>query len=207
MMSAKKKLTEQDIQNMFLDYLSGMSYAKLANKYDVSRAYINNIVTKEKWAEKKSETRQLQLEELKATYVESSKEVVQDFFNIDMHLYNVLKDKIMNYSNIFIGKDCNFSWYKFNECVDSILKLQSEIKDLTGVLSIKETYDILIKQQNIDLRKVGMGIGDDVIIEDNFMEALGIVADNVFGDNKEIIDKEIKKYTSQQETKNPKIDD
>ena len=202
-----KRLTNDTKQAIFLDYLTGMSYKKLANKYEISTATINKLVTEEKWAEKKSETRQLQLNELKATYVESSKQVVQDFFNVDMHLYNQLKDAIFNDPNIFIGKDGNFSLYKFNECIDCLLKLQGEIKDLTGVLSIKETYDILIKQQNIDLRKIGMGLDEELVIEDNFMQALGIVADNVFKDVNEQLQQEVDKYTTQKQTKNPKHDE
>ena len=196
-----RKLQSKKERNleMYMKYLEGIPLQDIADEYGLTYAYVKNLSSQEKWADRKFTNATEAIEIFNTKFINASEQLIEEFFANDKKAYNLVID-MLNNPECYCGKDGTPSIYKLRQIVETMVILEDRLKDLTGIVTPSELL-------NAKIRAIQNGISNEIIIEDNFMEALGIVADNVFGDNQDLLDNEINKYTRQQETKNPKYKD
>ena len=86
----------------------------------------------------------------------------------------------------------NLSIYKLNQCADILQKAHQGQMLTSGFMSREVQAKIELQRKSVDMREVLAGLGEDEVIQDNFLEALGIAAEKIGITSKEEVKDESK---------------
>lgn len=167
-----KKVTDQMKQEMFLDYISGMSYKDIADKHGVKPSVINRLVTEGRWVERKTKARTLSIDKIQMVYVDAGVEIVNRFVRNNMKAYNEVED-ILNDNEALLDKNGKKSIYKLREVVETMHTVENQIKSYMNILDTKDAYDLQLKQKQIEMKLAMAGIQtEEDEPQDNFSDVL-----------------------------------
>lgn len=167
-----KKVTDQMKQEMFLDYISGMSYKDIADKHGVKASVINRLVTEGRWVERKTKARTLSIDKIQMVYVDAGVEIVNRFVRNNMKAYNEVED-ILNDNEALLDKNGKKSIYKLREVVETMHTVENQIKSYMNILDTKDAYDLQLKQKQIEMKLAMAGIQtEEDEPQDNFSDVL-----------------------------------
>lgn len=197
-----RKLQSKKERNleMYKMYLEGIPFTDIAEHFGMSPQSVKNISCKEKWADRKFTNATEAIEIFNTKFINAAEQLIEEFYENDRYAYRQVIEMLKD-PKCYCGKDGVPSIYKLRQIVETMVILEDRLKDLTGIVRPSE-----LLQAKIKAIQYGMTNEDDVI-EDNFLQALGFTATQVFGDNKENMENDINKYTSQTSTQNPKYED
>ena len=196
-----RKLQSKKERNleMYKMYLEGIPFTDIAEQFGMSPQSVKNISCKEKWAERKFTNATEAIEIFNTKFINTAEQLIEEFYANDKYAYRQVIEMLKD-PNCYMSNGVP-SIYKLRQIVETMVILEDRLKDLTGIVPASD-----LLQAKIKAIQYGMTNEDDVI-EDNFLQALGFTATQVFGDNKENMENDINKYTSQSSTKNPKYED
>ena len=175
-----KMTVEERNRLMKLEYLNGgVSLQDLAGMYGISYQTIRGLSSKEKWKEQKEQfarnITKMTEEQLTSIYVAAGVDV-----NI---LYNNAWQALMNEAVQMLKtkegltKNGVLDVYKLNQLADVLTKAQTGQNLCNGFISATDKAKIDIQREQMDLKKMILGMSDDTVIEDNFLECLNQAAE------------------------------
>lgn len=176
---SRKRVTPDIKKAMFADYLAGMTFVNMAKKYGFSVNTINNTVVKNNWQEKKVLSHEAMIDTLRVKYINAGDDLIERHFKIASKLLDTLEKEIDNPESL-INKEGEISQYKLGAYIDNYMKLVQQMNQLTGSMSAKDVYELKLKHEALEIKKLEKGIGiDEGVVEDNFLDALNATAINI----------------------------
>lgn len=189
----KSQSKKERNMEMYVKYIEGIPLQDIADEYGLSYQYVKNLSSKEKWADRKFINATEAIEIFNTKFINTAENLIEEFYANDKQAYRLVIE-MLNNPECYCSKDGVASIYKLRQIVETMVILEDRLKDLTGIVTPSELL-------NAKIRAIQNGMSNDIIIEDNFMEALIGVGANVFGTNEEQLEKDINKYTSQDSSK------
>ena len=168
----KNKLTDEQINQLYLDYCANYTYKELAAKHGVSESYITKLVHKEGWAQKRKQTKELAMENIQTAYIDASEQLVDRYFQAGYKLLCLWEQSMEGNAGSLLDKQGKFSQFKLAQAVQNIVQIKAFLDDCTGVMSFKDAMDLKYKYEQMDLKKALAGIGVSDEVQDNFVEIL-----------------------------------
>lgn len=171
---------EERNRRMKLEYVNGgISLKDLGIKYGVSYARIRAISCEEKWGEYKEKFKAQISDEvekqLSGIYVSTQVDVNIIYNNAWQLLVQEVVRALNNKDGLKNAKG-EIDWYKVNQLADVLTKAHSGQQLTTGFITREAQAKIDIQRESLDVRKQLVGLVEDEIIKDNFLEALNASA-------------------------------
>lgn len=169
-----KKVTEKMKQELFLDYISGMTYKELANKQGITVAAVNRLVSEGKWADRKTKARKASIDKIQMVYVDAGVEIVNRFVHNNMRAYGEVEN-MLNNPECITDKNGKPSVYKLREVVETMHTVENQIKSYMNILDTKDAYELQMKQKQLEAKLAMAGIqdgDDDSNVQDTFSDVL-----------------------------------
>lgn len=169
-----KKVTEKMKQELFLDYISGMTYKELANKQGITVAAVNRLVCENKWADRKTKARKASIDKIQMVYVDAGVEIVNRFVHNNMRAYAEVEN-MLNNPDCITDKNGKPSVYKLREVVETMHTVENQIKSYMNILDTKDAYELQMKQKQLEAKLAMAGVQDgedDTNVQDSFSDVL-----------------------------------
>lgn len=177
---------EERNRRMKLLYVnSGMDLKDIGKKFGLTEGTMKQISHKEKWREYKNKFKQqidAEIEgQLKEIYVTTGVDINIMYNNAwQQMMWKVLE--LLGTKEGLLDKQGHLSIYKLNQCAEILQKAHQGQMITSGFMSREAQAKIDIQRKALDIREILAGLDEDEVIEDNFLQALNIAAQKVFGD-------------------------
>lgn len=172
MAGRKNKLSDAQIEQMYVDYCANFTYKELGDKYGVSDSYITKLVHREGWVAKRKQSKALALESIQTAYIDASTELVDRYFQAGYKLLCLWEESMAGNAASVLDKQGKFSQFKLAQSVQNIIAIKAFLDDCTGVMNFKDAMELKYKYEQMDLKKAIAGLGGDETVQDNFIEIL-----------------------------------
>lgn len=178
---------EERNRRMKLEYVNGgKSLKDIAIDYGLTYNTVRVMSCEQKWkdyklafAQKVSKEAEEQLMEI---YVNTKVDVNLMYNNAWQTLMQTVV-KMLNTKEGLLDKHGELSIYKLNALADVLTKAQAGQNLCTGFISKEAQIKLDMQREALDLKNILAGLGDEEVIDDNFLQALNDTARKVFGDN------------------------
>lgn len=169
-----KRISKEDRDKMFLDYIAGYTHAQLTEKYNITHYNLCKIIQRNGWVEKKKTTKKVQLANLEVTFVDGHDQLIDVYFRDLYTMLNIIQLQLHTApERAFLDRYGNFSYNKFQMAVDTYARLMQTLDSITGGgFTAKDVEDLKLKYEQLDLKKLLAGLSLDDATADNFMEVL-----------------------------------
>ena len=178
--------TEERNRRMKLEYVNGgKSLKDIAIDYGLTYNTVRVMSCEQKWKEYKRQFEQKVSKEAEEQLLEvyvNTKVDVNLMYNNAWQTVMITAVKMLNTKEGLMGKDGQLSIYKLNALADVLSKAQAGQNLCTGFISKEAQIKLDMQREAMDLKNILAGLGDDEVIEDNFLQALNDAATKVFGD-------------------------
>ena len=187
---------EERNRRMKLLYVNGgMELKDIGAQYGLTEGTVKQIAHKERWKEYKDKFKQqidLEIEgKLKDVYVNTGVDINIMYNNAWQTLMWKVQEMLGTKEGLLDSKG-NLSIYKLNQCADILQKAHQGQMLTSGFMSREVQAKIELQRKSVDMREVLAGLGEDEVIQDNFLEALGIAAEKIGITSKEEVKDESK---------------
>ena len=187
---------EERNRRMKLLYVNGgMELKDIGAQYGLTEGTVKQISHKERWKEYKDKFKQqidLEIEgKLKDVYVNTGVDINIMYNNAWQTLMWKVQEMIDTKEGLLDSRG-NISIYKLNQCADILQKAHQGQMLTSGFMSREVQAKIELQRKSVDMREVLAGLGEDEVIQDNFLEALGIAAEKIGITSKEEVKDESK---------------
>ena len=174
---------EERNRRMKLLYVNGgMELKDIGAQYGLTEGTVKQISHKERWKEYKDKFKQqidLEIEgKLKDVYVNTGVDINIMYNNAWQTLMWKVQEMLGTKEGLLDSKG-NSSIYKLNQCADILQKAHQGQMLTSGFMSREVQAKIELQRKSVDMREVLAGLGEDEVIQDNFLEALGIAAEKI----------------------------
>lgn len=177
---------EERNRRMKLEYVNGgKSLKDIAKDYGLTYNTVRVMSCEQKWKEYKMQFAQKVSNEAEEQLMEiyvNTKVDVNLMYNNAWQTVMITAVKMLNTKEGLMGKDGQLSVYKLNALADVLSKAQAGQNLCTGFISKEAQVKLDMQREAMDLKNILAGLGDDEVIEDNFLQALNDAATKVFGD-------------------------
>jgi uncharacterized protein YjcR len=178
--------TEERNRRMKLEYVNGgKSLKDIAIDYGLTYNTVRVMSCEQKWKEYKRQFEQKVSKEAEEQLLEvyvNTKVDVNLMYNNAWQTVMITAVRMLNTKEGLMGKDGQLSIYKLNALADVLSKAQAGQNLCTGFISKEAQIKLDMQREAMDLKNILAGLGDDEVIEDNFLQALNDAATKVFGD-------------------------
>lgn len=178
---------EERNRRMKLEYVNGgKSLKDIAADYGLTYNTIRVMSCEQKWKDYKKTFEQKVAKEAEEQLLEvyvNTKVDVNIMYNNAWQSLMYMIVKMLNTKEGLMGKDGQLSIYKINALADALTKAQAGQNLCTGFISKEAQVKIDMQREAMDLKNLLAGLGEDEVIEDNFLDALNDAAKKVFGGN------------------------
>lgn len=178
--------TEERNRRMKLEYVNGgKSLKDIAIDYGLTYNTVRVMSCEQKWKEYKRQFEQKVANEAEEQLLEvyvNTKVDVNLMYNNAWQTVMITAVRMLNTKEGLMGKDGQLSVYKLNALADVLSKAQAGQNLCTGFISKEAQIKLDMQREAMDLKNILAGLGDDEVIEDNFLQALNDAATKVFGD-------------------------
>jgi uncharacterized protein YjcR len=178
--------TEERNRRMKLEYVNGgKSLKDIALDYGLTYNTVRVMSCEQKWKEYKRQFEQKVSKEAEEQLLEvyvNTKVDVNLMYNNAWQTLMITVVRMLNTKEGLMGKDGQLSVYKLNALADVLSKAQAGQNLCTGFISKEAQIKLDMQREAMDLKNILAGLGDDEVIEDNFLQALNDAATKVFGD-------------------------
>lgn len=178
--------TEERNRRMKLEYVNGgKSLKDIAIDYGLTYNTVRVMSCEQKWKEYKRKFEQKVSKEAEEQLLEvyvNTKVDVNLMYNNAWQTVMITAVRMLNTKEGLMGKDGQLSIYKLNALADVLSKAQAGQNLCTGFISKEAQIKLDMQREAMDLKNILAGLGDDEVIEDNFLQALNDAATKVFGD-------------------------
>ena len=178
--------TEERNRRMKLEYVNGgKSLKDIAIDYGLTYNTVRVMSCEQKWKEYKRQFEQKVAKEAEEQLLEvyvNTKVDVNLMYNNAWQTLMITAVRMLNTKEGLMGKDGQLSVYKLNALADVLTKAQTGQNLCTGFISKEAQVKLDMQREAMDLKNILAGLGDDEVIEDNFLQALNDAATKVFGD-------------------------
>lgn len=173
-------------RRMKLEFVNGgVTLKELADKYGLTYNTVRVMSCNGKWAEYRQ-----QFEDKIAQEAEQKLVDAYVTTRVDVNLnYNNLWEDLMHLAQRMLktgeglrDKDGQYSVYKVNQLADIINKCHQGQIITTGFITKETQVKLELEQRKMDIQELLAGIGEEDVIEDNFLDALSKAAKRNFGD-------------------------
>ena len=174
---------EERNRRMKLLYVNGgMELKDIGAQYGLTEGTVKQISHKERWKDYKDKFKQqidLEIEgKLKDVYVNTGVDINIMYNNAWQTLMWKVQEMLGTKEGLLDSKG-NLSIYKLNQCADILQKAHQGQMLTSGFMSREVQTKIELQRKSVDMREVLAGLGEDEVIQDNFLEALGIAAEKI----------------------------
>lgn len=174
---------EERNRRMKLLYVNGgMELKDIGAQYGLTEGTVKQISHKEHWKDYKEKFKQqidLEIEgKLKDVYVNTGVDINIMYNNAWQTLMWKVQEMIDTKEGLLDSRG-NISIYKLNQCADILQKAHQGQMLTSGFMSREVQAKIELQRKSVDMREVLAGLGEDEVIQDNFLEALGIAAEKI----------------------------
>ena len=174
---------EERNRRMKLLYVNGgMELKDIGAQYGLTEGTVKQISHKERWKEYKDKFKQqidLEIEgKLKDVYVNTGVDINIMYNNAWQTLMWKVQEMLGTKEGLLDSKG-NLSIYKLNQCADILQKAHQGQMLTSGFMSREVQAKIELQRKSVDMREILAGLGEDEVIQDNFLEALGIAAEKI----------------------------
>lgn len=171
---------EERNRRMKLDYINGgKSLRDIAEEYGLTYNTVRVMSCEGKWKDyKEAFTRKIAEEaekQLTEVYV-ATKVDVNLLYNNAWQTLMYKAVRMLNTGEGLTDKNGQLSVYKLNQLADVIAKCHNGQMITTGFITKEAQARIDIQRESMDLRNLLAGLGEDEVIEDNFLQALNEAA-------------------------------
>lgn len=171
---------EERNRRMKLLYVNeGMELKDIGARFGLTEGTVKQISHKERWKDYKAKFKQQidsEIEgKLQEIYVTTGVDINIAYNNAWQQLMWKVQE-LLGTKEGLLDKNGNLSIYKLNQCADILQKAHQGQMITSGFLSREVQARLELQRKSIDIREIMAGLGEDEVIQDNFMEALGIVA-------------------------------
>ena len=178
---------EERNRRMKLEYVNGgKSLKDIAKDYGLTYNTVRVMSCEQKWKEYKIQFAQKVSkeaeEQLMEIYVNTKVDVNLMYNNAWQTLMQTVV-KMLNTKEGLLDKQGELSIYKLNALADVLTKAQAGQNLCTGFISKEAQIKLDMQREALDLKNILAGLGDEEVIDDNFLQALNDTARKVFGDN------------------------
>lgn len=206
-MQRARKSSQQRDEEMFIMYCEGYSIKQIAEAYGLSEGYVRVVSSKSKWAERKYVNGKEISDITNQKFISIATELIDNFFKEESFAYKKCLEMLHN-PECYMDKNGVPSIFKFKEIVITMSLIEDRLKSLAGILEPQQVAELNMKERATVIRELANGLGEDAVIQDNFLQALNWVAESNFGDNHEQeLETEKKQFTTQTKTINPKYEE
>ena len=177
---------EERNRRMKLEYVNGgKSLKDIAKDYGLTYNTVRVMSCEQKWKEYKIQFAQKVSkeaeEQLMEIYVNTKVDVNLMYNNAWQTLMQTVV-KMLNTKEGLLDKQGELSIYKLNALADVLTKAQAGQNLCTGFISKEAQIKLDMQREALDLKNILAGLGDEEVIDDNFLQALNDTARKVFGD-------------------------
>ena len=174
---------EERNRRMKLLYVNGgMELKDIGAQYGLTEGTVKQISHKERWKDYKDKFKQqidLEIEgKLKDVYVNTGVDINIMYNNAWQTLMWKVQEMLGTKEGLLDSKG-NLSIYKLTQCADILQKAHQGQMLTSGFMSREVQTKIELQRKSVDMREVLAGLGEDEVIQDNFLEALGIAAEKI----------------------------
>ena len=174
---------EERNRRMKLLYVNGgMELKDIGAQYGLTEGTVKQISHKERWKDYKDKFKQqidLEIEgKLKDVYVNTGVDINIMYNNAWQTLMWKVQEMLGTKEGLLDSKG-NLSIYKLNQCADILQKAHQGQMLTSGFMSREVQAKIELQRKSVDMREVLAGLGEDEVIQDKFLEALGIAAEKI----------------------------
>lgn len=173
----RKKIADDQLQEVFNMYMMGYKRQEIANKFGVTPSYISQLITKNNWRDRKLHIETKQYDEIELKYVNASEDILNRVF-IDTYKMLGLWEEAFSDKRTMMDRAGILSHFKMEKAITNLQTIKQMLDDMTGVIPTKDIYELKLKYENLKVKKElsGLTIGDDVEPVDNFKD---IVAESI----------------------------
>lgn len=181
-MQRARKSSQQRDEEMFIMYCEGYSIKQIAEAYGLSEGYVRVVSSKSKWAERKYVNGKEISDITNQKFISIATELIDNFFKEESFAYKKCLEMLHN-PECYMDKNGVPSIFKFKEIVITMSLIEDRLKSFAGILEPQQVAELNLKERTILIRELANGLGEDAVIEDNFLAALNVVANRNFGDS------------------------
>ena len=166
---------------MKLEYINnGKSLKDIADEYGLSHQTLKGLSSKERWSEQR-ESQRVRFEQdvenkLRDALLNTTVEV-NVLYNNAWQMVMFKAKKALATGEGITDKFGRIDVYKLDKIADILTKSQTGQNLCNGFISATDKAKIDIQREQMDLKKMILGMSDDTVIEDNFLECLNQAAE------------------------------
>ena len=180
-MQRARKSSQQRDEEMFIMYCEGYSIKQIAEAYGLSEGYVRVISSKSKWAERKYVNGKEISDITNQKFISIATELIDNFFKEESFAYKKCLEMLHN-PECYMDKNGVPSIFKFKEIVITMSLIEDRLKTLCGILEPQQVAELNMKERATVIRELANGLGEDAVINDNFLAALNWTANKNFGE-------------------------
>lgn len=165
---------------MKLEFINnGKSLKDIAEEYGLSHQTLKALSSQEKWGEQREAQRIRFSEDVENRLRDALLNTTVDvnvLYNNAWQLVMLKAQKALATGEGITDKFGRIDVYKLDKLADILTKSQAGQNLCNGFIPATDKARIDIAKEQLDIKKTMLGMGEDVLIEDNFIECLNIAA-------------------------------
>lgn len=171
---------------MKLDYInSGLTIAQVAEKYEMKSDAVYELSRSGKWRQEKKELEEQIEKAAKGKFIEvyarGGAEINLMYNNTWQKIINMCNEALNNPEKYLKNPDGTLKWGALQVLSEIVERAQKGQQFTTGFVGREVAARIEFQAESLLLKRKQMGEDtEDSVVEDNFMEALGVVAEQVW---------------------------
>lgn len=179
---------EERNRRMKLEFVNGgLTLKELSEKYGLTYNTVRVMSCNGKWADYRrnfeSKVAKEAEEQLEEIYVATKVDINLNYNNLWEQLM-ALARRMLNTQEGLLDKDGQLSVYKVNQLAEVINKCHQGQMITSGFMTKETQAKLDLEYRKMNIQEMIIGIGDDDVIPDNFLDALEAAAKRNFGDDK-----------------------